>query len=237
VIVYYDDRSYENPRLFPYAPGNADQCGYIDFKAQPELIEVVLEDFKPSANWPAVQTFYSFLRWTNGPESQLETNDCALRTPTPNSDRNSTKRLIAHGRIFILYRDLRLNTSKPHSDWLCGKLMQLLDGIDVLFRHDEGVVGFTLTPTVQTAISKGSWRPDGSFDCGADDPGFGHHLMLSFFSYGNDEAETFGNLERVFLNILEASKLLSADIADGKRLLSEASKERPCQLQSKTDTP
>lgn len=68
--VYYDEaRGYREARLHPYTAGDADQSGFIDFKAQPQRIPEVLEDFRPFADRPAIQTFYAMLAWINGPDS------------------------------------------------------------------------------------------------------------------------------------------------------------------------
>jgi hypothetical protein len=93
--------------------------------------------------------------------------------------------------------------------------MQILEAIDVEFSSSEGVAGFTLTRTLQLALSKGFWRPDGSFDCAADDPGFGRHLMISFWAYGDTASEAFANLNRLFHNLWNACRLLSAEIGNG----------------------
>jgi hypothetical protein len=211
--VYYDnDRTYPEPRPHPYEAGSPDQSGFVDFKTRPESIETVLEDFRPFASRSAIRTFYSFLRWINGPDSHLETNDCAFRVPSAHTDANSNLALGCHGRVYVFYRNLSLNSSSQHSDWLCGKLMQLLDGTDPEFTGQQGVVGFTLNSALQLSLWHGIRLPDGTLDTRVDDPGFGRHLMLSFWAYGNDEAEVFQNLDRLFKNIWEATKKLSNEI-------------------------
>lgn len=214
--VYYDEaRTYLKERLFPYEPSSPDQVGYIDFKANPQLISTSLEDFKHLDHWAAVQKFYLFLEWINGNDSHLETNDSALRGPHENKDLNSDLALAIEGRVFLFYRNLALNCSPKHSDWLCGKLMQMLHHTDKDFTKKEGVVGFTLNPVLHLAISKAIPLPDGRYSIATDDPGFGKHLMLSFWAYGADEAQVFQNLERLFGNVWTASKCLSAEIEAG----------------------
>lgn len=216
MVVYYDERlTYAEPRLFPYTAGSPDHAGYIDFKSRPELIPTSLEDFKHRNHLPAIQKFYSFLEWVNGKDSHLETNDSALRGPRANSDPNSNLALEIDGRVVLIYRDLALNCSAQHSDWLCGKLMQILHNTDPNFISREGVVGFTLNPELYLAISKANPILHGFYDFAADDPGLGKQLMLSFWAYGNSEAELYQNLERVFGNIWTACRNLSYEIEAG----------------------
>ena len=78
--AFYDDEmTHPSVRLHPYIAIHAGQSGYVDFKREPSRIPEVLEDFKPFAGERAIQTFYEFLRWINGPDSLLETCDCAFR--------------------------------------------------------------------------------------------------------------------------------------------------------------
>jgi len=211
--VYYDrDREPPEARLHPYTAAGPDQSGYVDFKACPELIRTVLEDIRPFGARPAVEKFYSFLEWINSPLSPLETNDCAMRPPAPNGDSNSDLALVVYGRVCLLYRNPAWNSSEAHARWLCGRLMTALKDTDPGLSAREGVVGFTSSPILQLAISKGAPRPDGSFEASADDPGIGREVMLTFWAYGNDEDHAFSNLDRVFTNIWSACEVVSKEI-------------------------
>jgi len=210
MVVYYDrNRTYPEARLYPYGPSYPGDSGFVDFKHNPELIRTALEDFRRFNHRQAVQTFYDFLSWINGSDSCLETNDCAFRPPEPHQNPISQLPLCAYGRVYVLFRDLRLNSSRKCSGWLCENLMRVLNQTGAELSEQQGVVGFTLNPSLQISISKGSWRNDGSFETDADDPGFGHHLMLSFWAYGNNEDESFHNLNRVFENIWIACRSVS----------------------------
>ncbi len=214
MIVYYDaKRAYAQPRLHPYVAAEPNQTGHVDFKSQPALIRIALEDFRPFADQAAVQTFYSFVEWINGPDSSLETNDCAFRPPEPHHDANSPLALSTHGRLFVLYRNLALNSSQEHNNWLCGALMASLRHTDRELSAGEAVIGFTLTAAIQTAISTGHWVSDTLFDTPGDDPGLGRHLMISFWAYGNTTEDAFGNLDRLFTNLWAACKMVSDEIA------------------------
>ena len=226
--VYYDkSRTRPEPRLHPYRASGPGQSGFVDFTKRPELIETALEDFRPFAPTAAVKAFYDFLRWINGPASQLATCDCVLRAPTPNHDTNSKRGLCVHGRVFLLYRELRFNASIERSDWLCGKMMTELGAIDAGLAANEAVVGFTKNPTLQVAISKGVPDGAGGFEVGANDPGFGHHLTLTFWAYGDTEAESFEKLERVFRNIRSAAERVSESIRQAQAEASTSQAEGP----------
>ncbi len=211
--VYYDsDRVYQTVRLHPYTGSTAGQTGHVDLKAHPELITSAMEDFVPFAHRAATQAFYQLLRELNGPASYLETSDRAYRPPKPRSDAHSPLALSAYGRLYVLFRDLRLNCVPSQAPWLCGKLMAIFDESDPSLSA-QGVVGFTQVRILHTALSRGEWLAGGQFECADDDPGYGDHLMLSFFAYGNTDDEVDENLSRVFRNITESCVLISQEMA------------------------
>lgn len=216
--VFYDQsRVYSTARLHPYAAAEPGHTGYVDFKKHPDQIEEALEELRPFAEWEAIKTFYEFLRWINGPDSELESNDCGLRGPRPHTDKHLSHSLSVYGRICINFRKLQLNASPDHTDWLCGKLMQTLAGTASEFQLSEGVVGFSLNPVIQLELSKGIWRGDGIFFVppGEKQTGEARHLSLSFWAYGDDDASTFSNLDHVFRNIRSACETISAEISAG----------------------
>lgn len=212
MITYYDDRPYPSPRLHPYAAGNPEQHGYVDFKADNKLIEATLEDFSPFAHRQATQTFYALIRELNGLDSHLETSDCALRPPYSHRDKNSTLPVAIDGRLVLLYRHLPYNCGQPTVRWLCGTLMSILARVDPAFEASAAVVGFTLNPVIQLAQSEGEWVSESDFSCAEDDPGRGQHLMLSFWAYGKDEGQAFENLDRLFRNVQAACRQLNEQI-------------------------
>jgi len=210
--VYYDEnRVYAGSRLHPYAPGAPRQTGHVDFKVHPERIENALEDFVPFAHRPATHVFYELLRALNGPASHLETSDSAYRAPKPHHDQNSPLALCAIGRVYVLFRDLRLNCIGAQVEWLCGKLMALLKETDPKLTGAQGVVAFTRVKILYTALSKGEWHAQG-YQAAPNDPGHGEQVMLSFFAYGNTAEEVDENLARVFRNITAACTVISQEI-------------------------
>ena len=93
----------------------------------PELISECLEDFVPWARYPAIQRFYDLVRRLNGPDSILETNDSGLRSPRVD---DQALEIIRHtfaadptvvlARLTVIFRDLGLNASQPHVEWMKG---------------------------------------------------------------------------------------------------------------------
>src|SRR5665213_615390 len=212
--VYYDsDRVYQIVRLHPYTGSAPGQTGHVDLKAHPELITSAMEDFVPFAHRAATQAFYQLLRELNSPASHLETSDCAYRPPRPHSDAHSPLALSAYGRLYVLFRDLRLNCVPSQAQWLCGKLMAILSETDPSLSVAQGVVGFTQVRILHTTLSTGEWLAGGQFECADDDPGYGDHLMLSSFAYGNTDDEVDESLSRVFQNITESCVLISQEMA------------------------
>ena len=91
---------------------------YVDFREHPELIESTLEDFRPFERHNATRRFYAMLKWINGSTFELETNDCLLRSPQGNASLMEIPiRHQIQGRVTVLFRDYRLNTSEPMISW------------------------------------------------------------------------------------------------------------------------
>jgi hypothetical protein len=213
VQVYYDaGRTYPTIRLHPYTATGVEQAGYVDFKTQPERIPEVLEDFRPYADREGIQAFYELLGRINGADSQLESCDSAFRPPAPQKDANSHRALSAYGRLYILFRNLTFNCSANHVKWLTQELMRELTNTDPDWPPSEGVVGFTLIKILQLALSAGEWLSESEFSAADDDPGYGQHLMLSFWAYGETEYEVYVNLGRLFRNIGVACEAVSKEI-------------------------
>lgn len=106
-------------RTHPWTHANYEGGGsYYDFKTSPHLIPEVLEDFKPYSQEKAIITFYEYLKWLNGPESKLESNDCAFRGPHENEDDLSSKKYRCSGRLEILFREIAYNLIAAHMVWI-----------------------------------------------------------------------------------------------------------------------
>lgn len=100
------------PRTFPYAGVGHDSRGrYYDFKAAPDLVDIVLEDFVPHRANVGVQKFFALIRHINRPDAPFETTDCGL-TQSLYQSRNSTfpdKSGWSGGRLMLMWRELDQN--------------------------------------------------------------------------------------------------------------------------------
>ena len=175
--------------------------GYYDLKANPELIRTHLEDFVGLSDWPAIQTFFSLLKWLNGPDSMLESNDCAFKPPGENNIPQVNKSLKCSGRVMILYRTLDWNMNKADIELLKDGIHYYLRQIDPDFLGGEGDIGITVMNTEYITLPVPP----------RDQAGF--QLMLIFQAWGDSEEETMSNLERLFKNLQTALQKVSSDIS------------------------
>lgn len=145
-VYYAEELKAEKIRTHPWTTSlfNSDNK-YYDFKQTPDMIPEVLEDFKLWAYYEAIQLFYDLLRWLNGSESLLESNDCAFKGPGENNDKQFSKSLKCSGRLMLLYRDLQLNISEEHINWLKGCFEFHLGRLDTEF--EWGAIGLTFCDT------------------------------------------------------------------------------------------
>ena len=206
----YQDQSegFQKARVYPYISTRPGQSGFVDFKQHPESIAEVLEDFAHLGHEPAIQTFYRFLAWLNGPESLLESCDCALRGPERHDLKNSHHILSAHGRLMVMYRDLSANCDDRFNT-LYNSLGRELSSVDPQFSAASGTVGFAGSRALYKDLSSAKPRKDGTINSRFDDRGRGHQVLLLFKAFGDDSEDTFKNLERVFKNIELACRRVS----------------------------
>jgi len=177
-------------RAHPWVDAEADASHrYYDFRAHPERIRTSLEDLLPWGEHGFTETFYRLLEWLNGPQSSLETNDCAFHGISPNEGPHSTRRLEASGRLMVLSRNLAANTRPDHVGGLAQRvaiaLSQMSEGI-------EAVVGVTIVDVQFTTLPGSAAQQRGQ------------QLMLSFWAWGDDEAETLGNVDHTLGNLAAA---------------------------------
>ena len=191
-VYRHVDRVLETPRGHPWdtAIDNPDER-YYDFKARSDLIPEVLEDFKPWSRYPAIETFYELLRWINGPDSVVESNDCAFQGPQPNPTRAFPKARECTGRLMILMRRLETNVSYRVVADLEERALLQLQSQDSEF--EWGAVGTTIAKvhfhTLPSAPS-------------------GFQLCISFWAWGDTDDDAMSSLDRTLSNLTRALQLL-----------------------------
>lgn len=195
----------ERARSHPWGKtGYKERAGqYSNFMTNPELITTMLEDFNPHDDKQAVQTFYGFLRWINGLDSQLETNDCALREMViENPDALFKFSHKIDGRVEILLRKHEANCHAQIVTWLFRMLSLYLqverpDFFDALIDLKSAPTDYVLLP---------------------GDEGTGHRISVTFNAYGNGESEVWACLDAVFQSIWNATKRLNRGLSEGNNI-------------------
>jgi hypothetical protein len=175
-------------RSHPWTSAEGDpDSRYYDLTAQPEHIRTSLEDLRGWQQYPAVEAFYTLLERLNHPESALESNDCAFNGPGENEDRSVRKAMQCSGRLMVLFRSLELNTEPERVETLKNELHFDLTATDPSFHF--GIIGTTVVPVRYLALPEGR------------DQQLGSQLMISFWAWGDSEADTMLNLGRLLKNL------------------------------------
>jgi len=199
----YAGAPFEDARSHPWrdTPG-PNGSRYYDLLESPEHIRSSMEDFKPWARYPAIETFYALLERLNHKSSVLESNDCAFDGPHANENEASDAALECSGRVMVLFRALTRNTDGPDVLWLKQELHYALGALDRDF--ERGVVGTTLVPVRYLSLPE------------ANDRQLGRELMISFWAWGDTEADNMRNLGRLLKNLTQALRtVMSSDHARG----------------------
>jgi len=184
-------------RSHPWQASRTDVAArYYDFTASPQLIRSALEDFVPWARYGAIETFYALLQWLNHARSAFETNDCEFTGPHDNDQQEIRKALGCSGRLMLLFRSLQRNTVAASVVDLRHALHSRLSELDEAFAW--GLVGTTLVPTRYLGLPE------------SDGQQLGTQLMISFWAWGDSEAETMLNLNRLLTNLSRAFRDLAA---------------------------
>ncbi|MBI2745221.1 MAG: hypothetical protein HYX45_06515 [Burkholderiales bacterium] len=218
----YQDQSegFKKARVHPYVSSRPGGASFVDFKRHPERIAEVLEDFVVFGHEAAIQTFYQFLAWINGPDSLLESCDCALRGPGPHDSKYSEHLLCVHGRLMVMHRDLSANCD-DRFNLLYNTLGRELSFIDQELNRSQGTVGFAGSRALYKDLIPVHQRKDGNIVSRFGDPGRGHQVLLLFKAFGDDQNEAFKNLDRVFKNIEMACRRASEKLQATKMVPTE----------------
>lgn len=197
----YAGDPFERARSHPWlGAAESPEAEYYDLTATPARIRSSLEDFLPWSRFPAVDSFYALLERLNHPKSALESNDCAFTGPHANEDLTISKALQCCGRVMVLFRVLERNTQPGLLTWLKNELHVELSELDRAF--EWGVVGTTQIPVRYLALPEANGQQLGS------------QLMISFWAWGDQEADTMQNLARVMKNLARALRRVSANAAN-----------------------
>ena len=166
---------------------------YYDFKAEPQLIRTVLEDFVPWSHYPAVTRLYALLERLNSPASVLESNDCAFSAPHPTEAPELGKQLQADGRVMLLFNTLGKNSTRSNLEDLAQRVHVQLATHDRDF--EWGLLGTSIPPVRYLALP------------GPHAQQLGYQLTIWFWAWGDSEAEVMDNLDRVLTNLARALEL------------------------------
>jgi hypothetical protein len=202
MLVYFDKNTQAKlkslGRQHPWTESSRDPgARFVDFKAEPHLIESTLSDFNRFRQFPAIPRFFDMMRWLNGPHSIFETNDCGLRPPKPTEGGPVPwMKLQIYGRLTVLYRDLGRNTIEKDFAALCSGVAEGLGTVDPGFNF--GCYGWSGWPHLFITVGPL-----------AD----GHVLHLDFWAWGDDDEGAFANLNRTFRNLETVLRELTQSLA------------------------
>jgi len=193
----YADGVFPELRSHPWLQSTTDVAAhYYDFTKSPQLIRSTLEDFVPWGHYGAIETFYALLERLNHTRSALETNDCEFTGPHLNDEPEIPKAFGCSGRLMLLFRSLTRNTVEASVASLTHALHSNLAQLDEAFVW--GLVGTTLVPTRYLGLPESNGQQ------------LGQQLMISFWAWGDSEADTMLNLDRLLTNLSRALRNVRA---------------------------
>ncbi|MER9270465.1 hypothetical protein [Mesorhizobium sp. M0643] len=205
MLTYFDEdmhaRNQDMRRQHPWSvqssnPGNR----YVDFKQRPDLIESALEDLQPIAGSVAANAATDFLRWVNSDTSVFETNDFGMRPLKPNRSGISSSSLELYGRLSILFRDLKKNVGQNQPFEFGNRLSESIRINDPEFK--QACWSWSLWPHQFTALS------------GLREPATGNCLLMSYWAWGDSEAEVHRNFARSLTNLRAALEAVGQHIVE-----------------------
>ena len=221
MYVYQDQREgFKKARVHPFTSTRPGEAGFVDFKQHPERIADALEDFVALRHEPAIQTFYCFLTWLNGPDSLLESCDCALRGPEQHNFKYSQHTLCVHGRLMLMHRDLSANCD-DRFNFLYNTLGRTLSKLDPELTQSKGTVGLAGSPAIYKSLIPERRSKGGKVLSRPGDTGRGYQVMMVFKAFGDDADQAFQQLDRMFKNIETACRQTSEALQATKMVPNE----------------
>lgn len=208
-------------RQHPWTLSEKDSSGrYYDFKQEPHLIPVVLEDFKQWEHHQAIKKFYKLVEWINSPGTHLESNDCRLRGPKINQQKDlCNKELLFSGGFMVLFRNLKLGLSEDgaqwasrqvgeaqppyytpnkYMEWFVNRSLQLIDEINS--GYSQACIAVHLYPT---------YYKDAPVQ---EEHRFGYQIAFEFWAWGDDENEALDAFGVVVDTLSKCLRQMSSEI-------------------------
>jgi hypothetical protein len=216
----------ERIRAQPWSTAERDENEkYYDFRAHPELISEVLEDFRPWDHYESVERFYELVRWVNGDDSRFESNDCAFAGPSENAQKEKfSKELVCSGRLMLYFRSLDLNLStgsgefalrveKDPPDYLANLLFEWLveRSLELIGPLDKESIWTCLALEIHPAFYTEALVNDKDK--------FGHQVSFQFWAWGDNEGETMENFGIVVDAMSRCLRILSDEMPEALRTL------------------
>lgn len=190
----YEGDPLAEPRSHPWTDATGHpEFRYYDLTREPGQIRTALEDYVPWNGYPAVEKFYALIAAINQADFALESNDCEFTGPDQNETAGMPKRLMCSGRVMVFFRRLEQNIHPAKILALRQRLHIALEEGDRDFRW--GIVGTTVVPVRYLSVRGGA---------------VGTQLMISYWAWGDTEAENMDNLGRLFTNLSAALGVESA---------------------------
>ena len=191
ITCEYNGPEFSEPRSHPWTSAEADPtCRYYDFKAEKGRIRDALEDFVPWNRYAAIDDFYSLIEWLNGADCIFESNDCEFTGSHSNDAPAFKKSRQCSGRLMVLYRALDRNLNPRAIGTLKNDLHVRLQAHDRSFQW--GMLGTTVVPVRYHTIDAST------------EAQLGQQLMISFWAWGDTDAELMKNFRRVIRNLSAA---------------------------------
>lgn len=149
----------------------------------------------------AVEAFYQFLEWMNGPESCFRSTDCDFTEVLHNECEliGSTRQI--DGRVQFYFRDICSNWDVDSVDWVLDSIIYDLQRGNP--SNVENIARVGLVPT------KYRWPGEEEFD--------GDRIQISFQAYGSTEPEALASLYSIIMDVFTATRKASSDYSSGRR--------------------
>lgn len=217
-------------RVQPWERSEIDpRAMYYDFKAQPELITRMLEDYTPFSHYDSVQQFYVLLKWLNGSGSPFETNDARMSNIAKNGDLHlANKEQVRIGVLMFFFRNLLLNLSEESTVWFEKYQKYEVNADELAMRPSRSLVWLInlfakkleeINPKSQTDCIGLSLAPVIYLQAPVrEDQKFGHEIIVRYWLWGNNDDEIFATFSSTVSAMEQSFKALAIQVNRRKQL-------------------